>query len=435
MKTHFASLLLIICFSTIISAQKKYSWIDKEENEDYVARHECSFVQSGNTFIMFGGRESAKQLDIYDYSENTWSKGTEAPVEFNHFQATEYQGLIWIIGAFETNNYPNEIPASYIYMYNPGLQKWIKGPEIPEDRRRGGSGLVVYNDKFYLVGGNTKGHNGGYIPWTDVYDPVANTWEQLPDAPHSRDHFSAVLKDDKIYAVSGRLSGGEGGVLKPLIAEVDIYDIPTRKWSTLDIRQNLQTPRAGAAVALFQDEIFVMGGEVEHQKKAYKRVEAYNFEKKKWKKKKDMNYGRHGTQAIVSGNGIYIAGGSPVKTGGNQKNMEVYGVDEPKGEAIVASDLIVADELILNEGSKEIELTISNENGTTGIFIQNIQISGQYKDLFTVKGNFKNRLLKIGDQMELLIENKAVSNFIIDATITIIYDQDLKKEVKITVKP
>ena len=240
---------------------------------------------------------------------------------------------------------------------------------------------------------------------------------------------------NKIYAVSGRLSGGEGGVLKPLIAEVDIYDIPTKKWSTLDVKQNLPTPRAGAAVALFQDEIFVIGGEVKHQKNAYKRVEAYNFEKKKWKKKKDMNYGRHGTQAIVLGNGIYIAGGSPVQKGGNQKNMEVYGVDESKGEAIVASDLIVADELILNEGSKEIELTISNENGTTGIFIQNIQISGQYKDLFTVKGNFKNRLLKIGDQMELLIENKAVSNFIIDATITIIYDQDLKKEVKITVKP
>ena len=374
-------------------------------------------------------------MDVYNYTANTWSKATEAPVEFNHFQAIEYQGLIWVIGAFETNNYPNEVPASHIYMYNPGLNKWVKGSEIPEDRRRGGAGLVVYNDKFYLIGGNTKGHNGGYIPWTDVYDPVANTWEQLADASHSRDHFSAVVKDGKIYAVSGRLSGGKGGVLKPLIAEVDVYDIKSSEWSTLGVKQNLPTPRAGAAVCLFQDEIYVIGGEVEDQKNAYKKVEAYDFEKNKWKKKRDMNFGRHGTQAIVSGNGIYIAGGSPVQKGGNQRNMEIYGVDQPKGEAIIVSELIVADELILNEGSKEIELTVSNENGTTGIFIQDIQVSGQYKDLFEVKGDFRNKLLKIGNQMEFKIENKAVSNFVIDATISIFYDNDLKKDVKITVKP
>lgn len=84
---------------------------------------------------MFGGRENAKVLDVYDYAQNTWSRGGVAPKEFNHFQATFYKGLIWVIGAFENNNFPNEKPADHIFMYNPVTQEWIQGPEIPVGRR------------------------------------------------------------------------------------------------------------------------------------------------------------------------------------------------------------------------------------------------------------------------------------------------------------
>jgi len=54
--------LSIICCSTIINTFSQI-WIDKNENTNYVQRHECSFVQSGNTFIMFGGREQSKRLE------------------------------------------------------------------------------------------------------------------------------------------------------------------------------------------------------------------------------------------------------------------------------------------------------------------------------------------------------------------------------------
>ena len=63
---------IIFAFSYFfMSCQTKdtYSdvWIDKNENENYTARHECSFVQAGDEFIMFGGREFAKKLDKYNY--------------------------------------------------------------------------------------------------------------------------------------------------------------------------------------------------------------------------------------------------------------------------------------------------------------------------------------------------------------------------------
>src|SRR5690606_22067035 len=151
---------------------------------------------------------------------NTWTTLSQsAPKSFNHFQATEYGGLIWVIGAFRTNSFPEEEPEEHIWAFDPVKQEWMQGPEIPEDRRRGSAGLVVYNDKFYVIGGNTIGHSGGYVNWFDEYDPGKGTWTVLEDAPRARDHFFATVIGNKLYAASGRLSGGAGGTFAPVIPE------------------------------------------------------------------------------------------------------------------------------------------------------------------------------------------------------------------------
>ncbi len=200
-------------------------WNDKDEAENYTPRHECSFVQAGDKFYLMGGRENATTIDVYDYATNNWEQIPDsAPVEFNHFQATEYEGLIWIIGAFKTNDYPNEQPAEYVWAFDPAKEEWIQGPEIPENRRRGSAGLVIHDNKFYISGGNTMGHNGGYVPYFDMYDPATGVWTPLADAPRARDHFHAAVIGNKMYLAGGRLSGGEQGVFKPTISELDVYD-------------------------------------------------------------------------------------------------------------------------------------------------------------------------------------------------------------------
>jgi len=74
------------------------AWVDLDENESYTARHESSFVQAGDKFYLMGGRENAQTIDVYDYTNDSWEAlADSAPFEFNHFQATEYQGLIWVI--------------------------------------------------------------------------------------------------------------------------------------------------------------------------------------------------------------------------------------------------------------------------------------------------------------------------------------------------
>lgn len=364
------------------------SWVDLEENENYVARHECSFVQAGNKFYMFGGREQAYVLDIYDYTSNSWTKGANTPnspnLQLNHFQAVEYQGLIWVIGAFRNNTFPNEAPATNIYVYDPARNKWNTGRGIPAARRRGGAGLVAYEGKFFVVGGNTNGHDGGAVEWTDEYDPILNTWTPLQDAPNARDHFSAVLVGNEIFCIGGRESNkvGPGTYFDDLVAAVDRYTIGA-SWTTLG-GVSLPDPRAAAATAYFDGKILIAGGESWLQGAAFDKVDAFDPVTFSFERVASMNHPRHGTQAIVSGGGFFVAGGSPRKGGGNQKNMEVYGSNTPAGVASTAGVLSGPGAAVTIQATSSADLVIRHTTGNTGAFVNSLSITGPDAALFTL---------------------------------------------------
>ena len=422
-------LIVPIFLNGQITENQLDKWIDKDEDENYTARHECSFVQAGDAFILFGGRESAQTLELYDFKNNSWKKATnKAPKEFNHFQATFYKGFVWVIGAFKTNSFPKEIPEESIWLYHPPTDQWIQGPEIPKDRRRGGAGLVVYNDVFYLVGGNTIGHNGGYVNWFDSYNPKNNTWTVLENASQQRDHFHAAVIDHTLYAVGGRQSGGEGGVFAPLISVVDTYNFKTGKWSTL--KNNLPTPRAAPGIMAFKNELYVMGGEGEKSGPAFKIVEAYNPKTEIWSNKAPMHYPRHGTQAILSGEGIYMAAGSPIRGGGKQHNMEVYNKDQPKGEVLIASELITPKHVKIPLGSSK-TITIQNKNGTTGSFISSISLFGNAKNYYKINSKSKHFLVDSNGQFEIEIEHIGKVGQI-TAQLEIIYNGTIKKSIELS---
>jgi large repetitive protein len=348
-------------------------WIDKSENEGYTARHECSFVQAGDQFYLFGGRENPQVLDTYDYASDTWTTSASAPIPFNHFQATEHEGLIWVIGAFQTNDFPTEVPAEHVFAYDPAQNVWMQGPAVPVARQRGSTGLVVHEGKFYVVGGNTIGHDGGYVAWFDEFDPETGIWTPLVDAPRPRDHFHAAVANDKLYVLGGRLSGGPGGTFAPLIPEVDVYEFGTSSWSTLPVASDLPTPRAAASVASYDGEILVIGGEGNGL--AYDSVEALDPLTDTWSSRAALNHPRHGTQAIVSGQGIYVTAGSPNQGGGNQKNMEVYAADLPGGTTSLAGTLSAPSSATLTSMLPN-NIQLAHTAGNVGLYVTDVSLTG-----------------------------------------------------------
>lgn len=376
---------------TISLSPTQTPWLDMNEDTRYEARHECSFVQAGNKFYLLGGRKSSKGVDTYDYTTDKWSSSRQIPTGFHHFQAVEYEGLIWVVGALHDFGYPREMPVSHVYVYDPSNDVWMKGPAIPYDRRRGGGGLAVYRGKLYLVGGNTLGHDGGFVSWLDEYNPHTNTWKTLADAPNSRDHFHAVVYNHKLYAVGGRKTTAEH-MFEDTIGQVDVFDFTTGEWLKTDLPDDLPKPRAGAATAVFNGKIMVMGGESGEQEEAHDDVHELDPATGKWSTRAPMNHPRHGTQAIVSGNGVYIAAGSPVRGGANQKNMEVFNKDEPSGEESTPGVLSGPNVSVLLRGAPK-TVTIQHVGGNQGVFVQSIRLSGKSASDFLLAGSDHHSLL------------------------------------------
>ncbi|MDW3648155.1 MAG: kelch repeat-containing protein [Bacteroidia bacterium] len=275
-------------------------------------RHEAGFVEVNAKFYLLGGR-GIKAVNIYDPVTKSWTNGQAPPIELHHFQPIAYQGKIYGIGAM-TGGYPTETAIPNIIIYDPVADQWSTGPKIPAARRRGGAGLVLHNDKFYLVCGIINGHTDGHVNWMDVYDPATDSWQVLSDAPRARDHFQASVIDGKIYALGGRRSTASGNVFANTIAEVDVYDIASNSWTTLN--QSLPTLRAGSYNAVLDKEILILGGESPDQNPAHSEVQALDTRTGNWRSIANMLQGRHGTGAVWFQDTLFTASGSGNRGGG-----------------------------------------------------------------------------------------------------------------------
>lgn len=299
-------------------------WQGLETESSCTNRHENSLTAIGEQLILVGGR-GVKPVEGYDIPAKKWIKYVDTPLEMHHFQAVAYQGELWVLGAF-TGGYPHETPIPNIYIFNPEKNEWRKGPEIPEDRRRGAAGAFVYKDKIYVVCGIQDGHWDGHVGWLDEYDPATDKWTKLADAPHVRDHVHAAIVGDKVYIAGGRRSTARiGQVLNLLEPAVDVYDFNTASWTTLPEAQNLPTLRAGASSVSLGDKVLIIGGESDAQVPSHSEVEAFNTLTMQWETLPFLKQGRHGTGAVNVGGRVYIVAGSGNRGGGPELNsIEVF---------------------------------------------------------------------------------------------------------------
>ena len=104
--------------------------------------------------------------------------------------------------------------------------------------------------------------------------------------------------------------------------EIDYYDFKRKTWKTY--QSKTPAPAAGSGTVVFKNKLYFIGGET-GEKIANNQTYAFNPKKDAWEKKAFLNIGRHGTNAVISGNKIYIAAGSGNQGGGPElDSIEVY---------------------------------------------------------------------------------------------------------------
>jgi N-acetylneuraminic acid mutarotase len=205
MKTKIKLLLTLgpaVIILTLVSVRAQSGlWQTVSNYPTCTARDETALAALDGKLYLIGGR-GIEPVEEYDPAANIWKKLAPPPMELHHFQALAVDGRILVPGGF-SGKFPKEKPVANLWWFDPNRNEWTKGVEIPESRRRGSAGAVLCNDNLYLVCGITNGHWNGFVPWLDKLDLKTGRWTVLPDAPHARDHFNAVLLDGKIVAASG----------------------------------------------------------------------------------------------------------------------------------------------------------------------------------------------------------------------------------------
>ncbi len=96
---------LIFC-STVLGLFATEQWQFVDTQGELNKRHEAAFVENEGKFYLMDGRR-IQSVDILDPETNTWSHGSEPPVEIHHFQPVSCKGLIYFICAM-TGPFPNE---------------------------------------------------------------------------------------------------------------------------------------------------------------------------------------------------------------------------------------------------------------------------------------------------------------------------------------
>lgn len=281
------------------------------------ARQEVSYVQVGGLFYLAGGDTLH---EVYDPVAQTWTTVTPLPKFLDHVQGVTVGGLIYYIGGLAGWPGPQ---ADTVYIYDPATDSFSEGAPMP--RGRGAGGVAVYGGKIYYAGGlyadGEDVSSTEAVAWFGVYDPATDTWASLPDMPRVRDHFHAAVVDGVFYAI-----GGRDTTLNATNDFVDAFDFETQTWTTLDTE--FPTERGGYASAVLGGEILIFGGEGGG---THNEVEAYTPATNSWRTLTPMPTARHGIQAAVCGNGVYIAAGG-VKQGVSPSTVhEALFFGEPTG--------------------------------------------------------------------------------------------------------
>ncbi|MBT0584889.1 Kelch repeat-containing protein [Alteromonas oceanisediminis] len=290
-------------------------------DSDHQPRHEAGMLTHKNQIVLLGGR-GERAIEVFNAQTGLWEKQITPALELHHFQPVSLNDDIYIIGAL-TGPWPKENTVDTVLSYNGESKTLSSRHPIPSSRARGSAGVVVFQGELYMLGGLTNGHLGGSVNWFDKYNPYTGQWTQLPDAPHARDHFQAVVVKNKLYAAGGRqTSHSTGNGLSQTQSRIDVYDFATHTWSTLADSANIPIPRAGNSAIALGTDIVLAGGESVAQKQAHNEVSIFNTQINQWRDGPDLAHGRHGTGFGVLDDYLYTVSGSG--NAGGEPELDTY---------------------------------------------------------------------------------------------------------------
>lgn len=174
-----------------------------------------------------------------------WKNGTFLNVPRAGASALTWNGKIYVFGGKSLNN----SVLNTVEVYDPVNNSWNSDIVTPFKNKRYNASVVIWENKFYLVGGRDI---DDVLKSVEVYDPVQNSWQDAHELRTEREGHTSVVFNNRIYTIGGQKSNFD------LVEEIEWYDTQEEKWEKAAF--DIYYPRSALFSAVYDDQFYMFGG-------------------------------------------------------------------------------------------------------------------------------------------------------------------------------
>lgn len=264
----------------------------------------------------FAPKASVFALDV---SANSWLRLKDTPPMANnsgsggatHMGWTDDGTDIYIAAGYaaDVSGNAQQFGSRRVYKYTVAVDRYDELPSLPIDRSAGA--LEFLDNKLYYIAGTNRARNEdqGDLLVLDLNDLSAG-WDYLSPMPNPRNHIGSAVFDGQIYVFGGQKEHDE-----ELVPQDDVhrYDPGTNTWKQLsDMPQPFN--HIHASVFVYGDYIYSIGGQIAHNATPYASVYAYNPATNNWSRFTDLPAKRFSVVGGGIDGKLYASGGNNSRT-------------------------------------------------------------------------------------------------------------------------
>jgi len=285
-----------------------------------VANSEMAVAEVNGKIYVLGGYPSSRvtqsTVQVYDPETDVWGYVAELPIPIHHPVAVGVDGKLYSLGGQTDDG-----DTARTLVYDPVADSWDDLAPMPT-ARGAGAGAVI-GDVIYVIAGRPPSAGNAF----EAYDIGEDRWTQLPDLPQTfpdRNHIAAAAIGGKIYVAGGRYDSGSFS--GPMTDSLDVYDPATMQWTT---GASMLRQRGGVNGVAANGCFFVWGGEgtnTGEPNDVFPDMDVYDPVANRWTALAPLPTPVHGVTGAAFVDGvIYIPGGG-TRSGGTSGStiFQVY---------------------------------------------------------------------------------------------------------------
>ena len=261
---------------------------------------------AGNKMLFAGGYSGTvtNHVDIYDFSNVSWSTATLSEARAVGKVATVGNKILFAIGVYDNSFFSNVVD-----IYDASINSW-SAASLSEVKYNGDVAIAVVDNKVLFAGGTkqTAGLSTNVSSRVDIYDASSDTWSTT-ELSQARSGIATAVVGTKVFFAGGWTASccdGDDYPANPS-SRIDIYDNATNTWTTAELSE----ARFDIAATANGNKVLFAGGYYYGSPLLFptsNRVDIYDASTNSWSISA-LSEPRSNIKAVSVGNKMLFAGG------------------------------------------------------------------------------------------------------------------------------